>query len=601
MNVRTCQLCGKPLSRLRVGGDGDFCSKEHRNQSRLRKGMDRLAEVDKVASLMRRRENPRHIAPAQLMCNSALSRRGFFESKTVLLTPEPGGFTPRLPGPAAPRIGRNLERSFPPRAARLSGGSATRRSHPGLIQITGSGQSPEIPQPERPMRARVAQAPILAIECRFPMPASVPREYGMQHPRGGRVHLGELPSVLSSPEPRESLALRTGLNLRPIPSAALEGNALRVSIAVGFTLPRKQLRGFAGTATRPTALVWPHQLHHRLPDVQDSTMGQRTAGVCISTRPVTVPDVPARARAAQFDFPGTLAPRNRRPAAGPKPESRTTDMTWRPSDPRSFGIALVPPPTGFMHRNGSHLFALQLAATSTNSLPHVAFKAFVPQDPVGCPTIAFEGTVLNPIAGAPTGSISSEESAAPPSGPGAASAPPIHIEEHFGNGWDNWFGGMADWLVDVAGVRTGALALLAPTMKLIDYEFEFLARIDTRSVTWVVRAAGLEEYQRCTLTAMPGAELEFTRAAVIAGQSEPTVTSPVRIPGKPRSAMTLRMQVAGSTFTATMDGKVIDQWNDDRLSVGGIGFKGEPDDRARLYWVRLSETQSTTSKEYQIR
>src|SRR5262245_23353083 len=83
MNPRTCQLCGKPLSRLRVGGDGDFCSKEHRHQFRLRAGMDRLVEVNKVASLMRRRESPRQIAPASLVRNAALDRRGFFESKST--------------------------------------------------------------------------------------------------------------------------------------------------------------------------------------------------------------------------------------------------------------------------------------------------------------------------------------------------------------------------------------------------------------------------------------------------------------------------------------------------------------------------------------
>jgi len=42
MNGRTCQLCGKPLSRFTVGSGGDFCSREHRNQYRLRAGMDRL-------------------------------------------------------------------------------------------------------------------------------------------------------------------------------------------------------------------------------------------------------------------------------------------------------------------------------------------------------------------------------------------------------------------------------------------------------------------------------------------------------------------------------------------------------------------------------
>jgi hypothetical protein len=50
------------VKRLRVGGDGDFCSREHRTQHRLRLGMDRLEEANKVTSLMRRRENPRHIS-----------------------------------------------------------------------------------------------------------------------------------------------------------------------------------------------------------------------------------------------------------------------------------------------------------------------------------------------------------------------------------------------------------------------------------------------------------------------------------------------------------------------------------------------------------
>jgi len=53
---------------------------------------------------------------------------------------------------------------------------------------------------------------------------------------------------------------------------------------------------------------------------------------------------------------------------------------------------------------------------------------------------------------------------------------------------------------------------------------DFLARIDTRSLTWVVRAAGLDEYLRCTLTAVGGGELEFSRCAVVAGVAQPPVT-----------------------------------------------------------------------------
>src|SRR5581483_1777655 len=73
MSVKTCQLCGKPLGRK---GDGDFCSSEHRNQFRLRRGMDRLEEANKVASLMRRRENPRQIPAAQLAVEGANQPRG---------------------------------------------------------------------------------------------------------------------------------------------------------------------------------------------------------------------------------------------------------------------------------------------------------------------------------------------------------------------------------------------------------------------------------------------------------------------------------------------------------------------------------------------
>src|SRR5947209_14911007 len=65
--ARTCLLCGKPLSRIWVGAGEDFCSREHRNQYRLRRGMDRLLEANKVANLIRRRELPKSIsAPVQV-------------------------------------------------------------------------------------------------------------------------------------------------------------------------------------------------------------------------------------------------------------------------------------------------------------------------------------------------------------------------------------------------------------------------------------------------------------------------------------------------------------------------------------------------------
>jgi hypothetical protein len=242
-----------------------------------------------------------------------------------------------------------------------------------------------------------------------------------------------------------------------------------------------------------------------------------------------------------------------------------------------------------------------LTPSVARPVQHVSFTAFVPQEPVGCPKVTFEGTVAAAIAGSPVAAGSEDgQLELVPSHSAAPAAPPavVRIEEHFGSGWDNWVGGMKDWLVDVAGVRTGPLALFVPTLELIDYDLDFLARIDTRTINWVVRAAGADEYLRCTLTAVGGGELEFSRCAVISGVEQTPVIAPQRLPGKPRSAMTVSTHVSGDSFTVSVDGKNIDAWDDDRFPMGGIGFIGAPDDRARLYWVRLSSTE-LTAKEYQ--
>lgn len=59
MAARTCLHCGKALVFMRMGAGGDFCSREHRNQYQLQRGMGRLAEANKVATLARRRETPK--------------------------------------------------------------------------------------------------------------------------------------------------------------------------------------------------------------------------------------------------------------------------------------------------------------------------------------------------------------------------------------------------------------------------------------------------------------------------------------------------------------------------------------------------------------
>src|SRR5690349_24439044 len=131
MSVKTCQLCGKPLSRLRVGADPEFCSKEHRNQFRLRKGMDRLEEVNKVANLMRRRESPKHITLQSLMVASTKTPRGFYETERTQIHTVPFLRRVQYKKVDTPRITAHADNCIVPKVQEQAGQQSVRRQNNG--------------------------------------------------------------------------------------------------------------------------------------------------------------------------------------------------------------------------------------------------------------------------------------------------------------------------------------------------------------------------------------------------------------------------------------------------------------------------------------
>ena len=136
---------------------------------------------------------------------------------------------------------------------------------------------------------------------------------------------------------------------------------------------------------------------------------------------------------------------------------------------------------------------------------------------------------------------------------------------------------------------------LVPVQSLLD--MEFLARIDHRSVTWVFRAANLNEYHLATIASTAAGGYEFGRGTVIGGVSDLAATTPIPVVLNRKTAVTIRLRAVGNEFSVWLEGQLIDTWSDGRLQAGGIGFMGAPDDRARIYWVRLSPPGSA-GKEY---
>jgi hypothetical protein len=227
MAARTCLLCGKPMSRIRAGTSEDFCSQEHRNQYRLRQGMDRLLEANKVASVMRRRENPKQIPAGQLRSPGPASPRAFL---TPARPPAPplAIRAPRAVGkPKLAAVSRFLK------ADALAGEQAESRLSAAAGFAGPAARAPRVPVR---MPAHVTEAPAARLrpqsgEHTEPCAASI-RWLGPGRPAIGRL--------LADAEHRTAGPMSASRPARRM-TAPSRGRALRVSTSSTFRLPVQAL------------------------------------------------------------------------------------------------------------------------------------------------------------------------------------------------------------------------------------------------------------------------------------------------------------------------------------------------------------------------
>ena len=587
MNGRTCQLCGKALSRFTVGSGGDFCSREHRNQFRLRLGMDRLMEANKVANLMRRRENAKTIPAAQLARDSKVSPRLAPLLRMPVRQPDVRPMRPLAAALATPALASHSEHWRLVLQPATGMGSKVRA-------IGAQGFGVRLRQLLLPVRGdsfqtQIAPAGVVLTRLSGARLARLRREVSQLRLVLHRTHIGGngiqvRPSRMPVQNPQEPQGARR-LN-----NSAGRGRELRVSGGIGFRLftPRIRAVEFARPHTNPPA----SSTNAR--GLTSSTQPKESAVIPAGVMRFTV-RVPAAPKGPEQNSPVVFrwpdAPLNgAQPARDAIPVVRSCDVTWQ-----------APPVSGprILYSNGE----TQLRATTPQapSLPapeprpiagtrRLTLVAFQPQEtPFQCPS-DLHGTLLSSMhfGAAPVRKVDS---------------PPATLEEHFDAGLHNWVGGTEDWRVDIAGVRPGSLALYQPSLDLTNYLLEFLTRIELRGMSWVFRAANYQDYYQATLALAPGGGYELRRQAVIGGVAEGATVRAVP-PASPaqtgKTAITVRTRVAGNEFTISLDGQAIDTWTDARLTAGGIGFVGAPEERARLYWVKVMPI-GHTSKEYSKR
>jgi hypothetical protein len=554
--------------------------------------MDRLEEVNKVASLMRRRESPKQITFSNLMCQSASAPRGFFESERTHIHTDPFQREVEFKKMAQPRMAARAERCIPLTTRRHSGHKTIRRPNTARIRIRNLNPHPLFPEAHWNLPTHIVQAPARNLGHRASANPQR-REFKLLRQSGIRVHLGKGPAALRRVPFTGTEALRQGVRFPRVTSIAARGNALRVSIARSFAVPKLKVKTFQSRLEARSGLVYARRPMQVVTSILNREAISRSLTAGTTAIALRLPDAPPAVHTSQFHARGARRPAMGSAMAGTIPGSRFTAIGWTTPAAQWSPAEINPPGAGFMRRNGAHLKRLAVLPNGVASLPQVTFAPFIPQEPKGCPVVPFQAVIAG---GAPAPSpVITPALTSLPEAPDLDKAPEpervaVHFEEHFDNGWDNWVGGVEDWKVDVAGVRTGAMALFMPTLDLTDYELEFLGRIDTKTINWVVRAAGSDQHLRCTLTLIEGNQMEFSRTFVKGGSAESTEVSAIRLPGKKRSTITIRTIVNGHNFTVAVDGSIIDEWAERRLPSGGVGFMANAEDRARLYWVKVSSS-----------
>jgi hypothetical protein len=635
MSGVTCQFCGKPLWRIRRGSEGDFCSREHRNQYKLRMGLSQLVEAEKVSSIRRRCE----------VCNSSSLGRSAGLPETQKR--RPASAPPRRTGgaPLFPpvRMGSGVRLH----EAAVIPALAVRRvqAEPaGPAVVSFLRQSPRVQAvgpllyPGRdaagmgygglcvrvPVMDGALRRPVFLV-ARFPQRAPGTRRIEARLPAPSRV-AAAMP--VARRERLDSAAIRrlcaAGFRLAPVrlPETGRMGNLADIPCVQYGLMPYRIIGNAVETRIGPQGQLIPVPAVSAGPD-----FGYRAAAAGVRrplefaarevapwpadsgrTRsapwvgyplvvPMSLPRVRARA-GVTAKGPGFVAlwgrpmlpPGSRRtasPARSPRPPVRGRRAGWngRARLPGSNPQDLIPVAKNSPARSRP---AGVVASRDVPSLPRVLPLAertalSGPRHPASG---ARGSAAVRPVQLTPRGRDLLLASFRP--GLRGRLTDPIPgqrmrvLEDHFGDGLGDWSGDTALWKVDIAGVRPGGRALFEPSLRLTDYRLEFLARVERGTLGCLFRVNGDD----CHAVRIGEGGSFFERCARIAGQPESRVAVPAA--ERPLSkSLNVRLDVNGDEFSLSVNGRLIERWNDSRLPSGGVGFTSSPDDRVRLYWVKL--------------
>ena len=185
-----------------------------------------------------------------------------------------------------------------------------------------------------------------------------------------------------------------------------------------------------------------------------------------------------------------------------------------------------------------------------------------------------------------------------PSGP-----PAIAMKDTFSNGLSNWQGlssGISGWKLDGGLIHPGDLKIWKNSLALSNYRLQFEGKIDRKGMSWAFRAPNLQNYYATKINlagnGKNGSSAEIVRYFVQNGKAGTKETLPLPMLVRASEFFRVDVKIKDNRFTTSIDGRVVDIWQDDRFRNGGVGFFNEKGELSALKWVALSEADTFAEK-----
>jgi len=175
----------------------------------------------------------------------------------------------------------------------------------------------------------------------------------------------------------------------------------------------------------------------------------------------------------------------------------------------------------------------------------------------------------------------------------------IEVTDHFREGMQGWGTSTAGAPTPPAGwshhrdgyTIPGSLALFRPSLTFKDYRLEFFGQIENKGMSWSVRSKDPNNYHAMKVAVVEAGLRPFVALVhwdVINGKAGRQSRTPLNIMVHNNRPMQVAVNVEGNHLVTSIDGEEVDTFTNETLRAGGIGFFAEANERAHLYWVRVS-------------